>query len=317
MITKWWFSSKIITVLVTENDNIIVRTAPVTGKFIGQPISNLEYWMTKQGKFRKSILSNNKENEMVPPKKSPPNVAPKESVFAAMKKQGALAKNMAKAKKVVAVREFDGPDGDYISNLNRVSHYTKDGSLGIVLEFRATEDGETQGQKLVVFFSFKTTDYETVQEVQNRFFETLQLMGLETDIDDKELEVALDTLITSKTEITLRVKTSKRGGKFINVVGLASAANEVENTEYVEEKEEVVDDWPEEDEEITEDEEVTEDEQDHTDISLPSFWVGYAMLYKEKEVEVLTGDDKTKKCTIKAGTKKLIVPFSALSQPTE
>jgi len=280
---------------------------------------------------------------MVPPKATakPAKSAPKppankppagESVFAAMKKQGALAKNMAKAKKVVAVREFDGPDGDYLANLNRVSHYTKDGSLGIVLEYRAIEDGDTQGQKMVVFFSFKTSERETIQEVQNRFFETLQLMGIDTDIDDEELEKALNNLVAKKTEITLRVKTSNKGGKFINVVGLASAAKEVADTEYVEETPEAVEDVTTVDEQLGEDteavdewedevpeEKATEVPEEETDSNVPSAWVGYMMVYKGKEVEVMEANDEAMKCTIKDGAsgKKLIVQFSSLSAPEE
>ena len=329
MVTKWWFSSKAMTILVVEDQGIIIRTAPVVGKFVGQPISNLEGWMTKHGKFRKCNLDTLESINMAPPK-SPAKSAPKpagsaapaqESVFAAMKKQGALAKHMAKAKKVVAVREFDGPDGDYLANLSRVSHYTKDGSLGIVLEYRATGEGDTQGQKMVVFFSFKQTDRETVQEVQDRFFETLQLMGIDTDIEDDQLNKELNALIANKAEITLRVKTSKNGGKFINIVGLASAAKEVAATEYVEETvaeeettevvdEETTDEW---DEEVPEEEEVEEE----SDPALPSSWVGYAMLYKGTEVEVLEADDTAMKCVIKAGGKKLKVAFSALSPPAE
>lgn len=250
---------------------------------------------------------------------------PQESIFAAMKKQGALAKNMAKAKKVVAVREFDGPDGDYLANLNRVSHYTKDGALGIVLEFRATEEGETQGQKMVVFFSFKNTDRETVQEVQNRFFETLQLMGIETDCDDEQLDVALKNLISTKAELTMRVKTGNKGGKFISVVGLASAAKEVDATDYVEEsplpddemvaaKEEALDEW---NEEVPAEELVEEIVDEVVDDSKPSAWVGYAMMYKGKEVEVTDADDEGMKCVIKDGTtgKKYKVPFAQLSPP--
>jgi hypothetical protein len=272
---------------------------------------------------------------MVPPKptakpakaapKSPANAAPaQESIFAAMKKQGALAKNMAKAKKVVAVREFDGPDGDYLAVLNRVSHYTKDGTLGIVLEFRAIEDGDTQGQKMVIFYSFKNSDYKTVQEVQNEFFETLQLMGIETDIDDEQLDAALKALIANKSEITLRVNTGKTGGNFVSVVGLASAAKEVAETEYVEEPTADIpddqtiaeesaadgsDEWEEVPEEVPEEVEV--------DNSLPSAWVGYAMVYKGKEVEVLEADDTAMKCVIKVDNKKLKVAFSTLTPPAE
>lgn len=260
-----------------------------------------------------------------PPAKPAGNAPATTSIFAAMKKNATLAKHMAKAKQVQAVREFDGPDGDYPSVLSRTSHYEKDGSLGIVFEFRCTE-GEYAEQKMVIFTIFKKTEYRTVEEIQNEFFEMLQLMGVDTNCDDAQLDAQLKTLIDNKSEITLRVKTSKKGSKFINVVGLATAAKEVAETKYVEEtveevpeeatEKEAVDEWVDEtaEEEAVEEvvEEVVEDE-----VSPPSAWVGYAMVYKGKEVEVLNADDETMKVTIKDGVKKLIVPFSALTPPPE
>ncbi len=283
----------------------------------------------------KKLLNQHKVSTMAPPKPAPkttakPTNAPAtESVFAAMKKQSALAKNMAKAKKVVAVREFDGPDGDYNSNLSRLSHYTKDGTLGAVLEFKCVDEGDYEGQKMVVFFSFKTTERETATEVQNRFFETLQLVGVSTDVeDDAQLDKAIEEIIKSKSVITLRVKSGKKGGKFIKVVGVADAAKQIESTEYVEESdvvtadeeeaeataEEAVDEW---EEETTEEEAVEEVPEEEEESNLPSAWVGYAMVYKGTEVEVLAANDAEMKCTIKHGTKKIIVPFSALSAPAQ
>jgi hypothetical protein len=267
---------------------------------------------------------------MAPPKPAtkPANAPATESVFAAMRKQAALAKNLPKAKKVVAVREFDGPDGDYNSNLTRLSHYTKDGTLGAVLEFRCVDEGDYEGQKMVVFFSFKTTDRETATEVQNRFFETIQLCGVSTDVeDDAQLDKAIKDIIDSKSVITLRVKSGRQGGKFINVVGVADAAKQIEDTEYVEETteeettdvvtdEEAVDEWEEETTEEEAVEEVVEEVEEETPAP-PSEWVGYAMVYKGTEVEVLAANDAEMKCTIKHGTKKIIVPFSALSAPAQ
>ena len=45
----WWLSSLQMTVGVTTEDNIIIETARIVQVFIGQPISNLERWMEKQG----------------------------------------------------------------------------------------------------------------------------------------------------------------------------------------------------------------------------------------------------------------------------
>lgn len=55
----WWFSSLSMTVVVIVYANgvsHIVDTAPVTKKFIGQPLENLERWMSSQGGFRKSLM---------------------------------------------------------------------------------------------------------------------------------------------------------------------------------------------------------------------------------------------------------------------
>lgn len=262
-----------------------------------------------------------------PPAKPAGNAPAATSIFTAMKKNATLAKHMAKAKQVQAVREFDGPDGDYPSVLSRTSHYERDGSLGIVFEFRCT-DGEFAEQKMVIFTSFKANEYRTVHEIQDEFFEMLQLMGVETDCDDAQLDTQLKKLIDSKSEITLRVKTSKKGAKFINVVGLATAAKEVAETEYVEEvpaeeeiveettEEETADEWADE----TAEEEAVEGEVEEVveeEASPPSAWVGYVMVYKGKEVEVVNADDTTMKVIIKDGVKKLIVPFSALTPPPE
>jgi len=258
----------------------------------------------------------------------PPASAAGESIFAAMRKNGRLAKHSAKAKKVVAIREFDGPDGDYSTVLTRTNHYTKDGSLGIIFEFRVTDPGEVESQKLLLYFSFKDGDYETIEEVQNRFYETLQLIGIPTDCEDAELEKMLLAIISTKQNIVLRVKTNKRGGKFCTVIGAAEGAAVVAATEYVEEGtveevvEEVVEETDEWEEEVPEEEVVEEEEEaveEEVDWTLPSSWVGYAMVYKSKEVEVISVNDDTLKCTIKdvATNKKVIVPFTSLTPPAE
>jgi hypothetical protein len=53
----WWLSSLKMTVGVeTDKNSKIVNTAPITHKFIGQPLANLESWMKRQGGFRKEQL---------------------------------------------------------------------------------------------------------------------------------------------------------------------------------------------------------------------------------------------------------------------
>lgn len=52
----WWMSSSKMTFTVTVKDGIIIETAAIGQKFIGQPLSNLEAWMRKQGNFQKAKL---------------------------------------------------------------------------------------------------------------------------------------------------------------------------------------------------------------------------------------------------------------------
>lgn len=46
-----WLSSRALTTVVTVNDDdrIVESHAPITWKFVGQPLANLEWWMHKQG----------------------------------------------------------------------------------------------------------------------------------------------------------------------------------------------------------------------------------------------------------------------------
>jgi len=58
MIQHYQFSSAKFTVYVKMEDGIIIDTAPVTRKFIGQPYSNLVYWMKKFGDVKFYNLDN-------------------------------------------------------------------------------------------------------------------------------------------------------------------------------------------------------------------------------------------------------------------
>ena len=293
------------------------------------------------------------------PAKKPQSQPAQTSIFGEMKKVARLNKNIAKAKKVIAVRDFEGPDGDYICKLSRTSTVTKDGVMSVIFEFRVNDGSEMTGQKITIWFSFRDEEVglkRTLEEVQEEFFMTLQLLGIDTEeASEAEMDAYLSDLIKSETPVTISVYTSvsksgkSKGKSYRNfkIKGVSKTAEEVEETEYLEEdveyeeveeeveeeaeeepteEEEVEeteedDEW-EEEEEVEEDDKWEEDEEEteeelEEDPELPSTWVGYAMVYKDEEVEVLAGDDKTMKCTIKHGKKKLIVPFSSLSMPNE
>lgn len=52
MMSKWWLSSRRMTVVVEEQGNLVVDAAPIVRKFIGQPLENLTRWMRRQGGYR-------------------------------------------------------------------------------------------------------------------------------------------------------------------------------------------------------------------------------------------------------------------------
>jgi len=49
---RWWFSTVRMTVYVETNKlDIVVRSAPITRKFLGQHVKNLVGWFRKQPGF--------------------------------------------------------------------------------------------------------------------------------------------------------------------------------------------------------------------------------------------------------------------------
>ena len=47
----WWFSCKKFTVRIVVRDNLSVESAPVTRRFVGQPVVNLKTWFESFGGF--------------------------------------------------------------------------------------------------------------------------------------------------------------------------------------------------------------------------------------------------------------------------
>ena len=49
---SYWMSTNKMTVSVDADDrDMIIAAAPIVHKFIGQPISNLRNWLSRQGGF--------------------------------------------------------------------------------------------------------------------------------------------------------------------------------------------------------------------------------------------------------------------------
>jgi hypothetical protein len=47
----WWLSTKRMTFAVLILDDVIVETAPIARKFVGQPPAALSRWLQKQGRI--------------------------------------------------------------------------------------------------------------------------------------------------------------------------------------------------------------------------------------------------------------------------
>lgn len=257
----------------------------------------------------------------MPPTK--PTNAPKQSLFAAMRKDAKLSKHMEKAKNSLVVREFDGPDGDYTCYMNRISSYMKNGDTTYVIEFVVADStSDYDGHKLVMFFSLKTTEWNTKEEIQDQLFQTFQLMGVTTAQDDELIEKELEALRLSRQPMLLRTKTSAKGFINMKVVGVTEQAADIEQAEYTVEEEAVAtadEEWPEEAEEAVEDELIEEEAA----VDSPSAWDGYEVIYKGNSFLQITGNDETMKCIIESlvagyGGKKVKynVAFESLTFPT-
>ena len=55
----YYLSSEKMTVCVTVEDGVIVKTPPIVRKFKGQPIDNLINWMRKQKNFKYGEIKKN------------------------------------------------------------------------------------------------------------------------------------------------------------------------------------------------------------------------------------------------------------------
>ena len=242
--------------------------------------------------------------------------------FNVINKDARLRKNMETAKKTVAVGEFNGPDGDYVCNLKRFTAYEKDNITSVIFEFRTVEDGSEYGnKKIVIFIKLDDGPLYTAEEAQGLMFQYIQLMGIDTDREQKEIESDLTALTDNETQIIVRKKTThkKKDGKSIDyknysIIGVNESPVEVVNTETVEATEPTteVDEWAEAEEVVEEVETVVE-----VETYKPSDYVGYPCQYKGKDCEILeaTDEDSTVVIKDKKTGRKLKVTFDQLEWP--
>lgn len=54
--TAYWLSSERMTILAVVENGILIETAPIARKFIGQPPERLGEWLRAQGGFRWAVI---------------------------------------------------------------------------------------------------------------------------------------------------------------------------------------------------------------------------------------------------------------------
>lgn len=72
MRTLWLSSQRMTVIAYLDERGIIVRTAPVTRKFVGQHVSHLELWMGRQGNLRIARLDDERDPGHTVPHESHP-----------------------------------------------------------------------------------------------------------------------------------------------------------------------------------------------------------------------------------------------------
>lgn len=252
--------------------------------------------------------------------------------FSVINKNARLRKNMEAAKKTVAVGEFNGPDGDYVCNLKRFTAYEKDNITSVIFEFRTVEDGSEYGnKKIVIFIRLYDGPLYTAEEAQGLMFQYIQLMGIDTDRDQKAIESDLAVLTDSDTQIIVRKKTAtkKKDGKTIeyknySIIGVNESPVKVISTESDTPFDEIneilevgeaaeVDEWG----EAEETEETVLADAIGEEQYKPSDYVGYECKYKGKDCTILeaTDEDNTVVIKDKKTGRKAKVTFDQLEWP--
>ena len=191
-----------------------------------------------------------------------------------------LKKNMESAKKVVPNqqkenKDFPGEDGDYHFQWVKLREWEakKDGALYCCFDLKCLDEGEVENYPMTILIGFTETAQMTIEDKQDQFFETLQLLGVETaDLDPNDMEDAVQGVINAKYTYVCSVVTSK-DKKYKNI-----RIKEILAEEWQGELEEAEEEEGTEDVEVEESGDTDSDANPYID-SLPSEWDGYQCNY--------------------------------------
>ena len=193
------------------------------------------------------------------------------SIFTAMAKDTRLKKNLKKSQTSVPQQQtknsdFPGEDGDYPFIWTGFRDGDKDGVNYTVFEFSCQEEDpeEAYSFQMTIFIMFSDSKHMTVEDKQDQFFETLQLLGIETaGADIKDVEKAVAEMLTERPAYLCSVTTSGEY-KNLNILEAIELEDDGEDGGEGESSEEVEAVNPNIDED-------------------PADWVGYTCIYENMQ----------------------------------
>lgn len=258
-----------------------------------------------------------------------------------------LKKHAEVARKTVAIRDFNGPPGEYICSFNGLMCRTKDDVPFVRIQFKVNGGIEGQedfnGADMTVLHYIKNSDKRTANQVLESLMQDLQRMGINTpDLDFDAISKAADALIGTGFTIRYVKKSSSKRGYF-QIIGpvhsrpeVAGAPTDEDGDEWGEEVAEATeteaddipfgeeqegdDEWDTDDESGDEDEDEVEDE-----IYKPSDYIGQEVQWKPPRAKKLAtctihdADDEADTVILSRNGKVYgkPVPFNDLTFPEE
>lgn len=250
-----------------------------------------------------------------------------------MKQNARLKKHAAVAKKVVAQRDFAGPEGEYICRFEQVVIRKKGDKTYFIMEFKV--DGEVEGQeeqngaRLAILHGLHDTERSTLEQALERLMTDIQKFEIDTaNMEMDQIDKALKACVGQNVLIRC-VKAKKTGqtGFYYNLQGIASAGRETPDYSLSEKSkatqvttitqipEDAADEW---NEEVAEAEEELAGEDLDEVSATPSDWIGYPVNYKPAkspkvlEFTVESADDEAGTVVLVRDGKKLKAKFSDL-----
>ena len=116
---------------------------------------------------------------------------------------------------------FPGEDGEYLFKWTELNDFEgKDGTTYTEFVFQATADNdpEVTGKKCNIFMAWKDSEGMTMEDVQEQFYQNLQLLGIETaGVSAATIESEVKEILAKGITVKAAVVTSKKNSAFRNL----------------------------------------------------------------------------------------------------